>query len=73
MKGPQVTSIDSARLLLILKQDDVQRGTILFPEPGFPRIFVQFPINETGSLPFNVVLESRFNPKQERDGITMNP
>ena len=62
----------SARLLLILKQDDVQRGSIVFPEPGFPRIFVQFPINETGSLPFNVVFESRFNPKQERDGITMN-
>ena len=62
-----------AGLLLILKQDDGQRGSIAFPEPGFPRIFVQFPINETGSLPFNTVFESRFNPKQERDGITMNP
>ena len=63
----------SAGLLLILKQDDGQKGSIVFPEPGFPRIFVQFPINETGSLPFNTVFESRFNPKQERDGITMNP
>ena len=63
----------SAGLLLILKQDDGQKGSIVFPEPGFPRIFVQFPINETGALPFNIVFESRFNPKQERDGITMNP
>ena len=63
----------SAGLLLILKQDDGQMTSIVFPEPGFPRIFVQFPINETGSLPFNTVFESRFNPKQERDGITMNP
>ena len=63
----------SAGLLLILKQDDGHEGSIVFPEPGFPRIFVQFPINETGSLPFNTVFESRFNPKQERDGITMNP
>ena len=63
----------SAGLLLILKQDDGQKGSIVFPDPGFPRIFVQFPINETGFLPFNTVFESRFNPKQERDGITMNP
>ena len=63
----------SAGLLLILKQDDDEESSIVFPEPGFPRIFVQFPINETGALPFNTVLESRFTPKQERDGITMNP
>ena len=63
----------SAGLLLILEQDDGEEVNIVFPEPGFPRIFVQFPINETGALPFNVVFESKFNPKQERDGITMNP
>ena len=63
----------SAGLLLILEQDDGEEVNIIFPEPGFPRIFVQFPINETGALPFNVVFESKFNPKQERDGITMNP
>ena len=63
----------SAGLLLILRQDHGQKGSIIFPEPGFPRIFVQFPINETGALPFNTVLESKFTPKQERDGITMNP
>ena len=63
----------SAGLQLILEQDDGEESSIVFPEPGFPRIFVQFPINETGALPFNVVFESKFNPKQERDGITMNP
>ena len=63
----------SAGLLLILEHDDAAGANIVFPEPGFPRIFVQFPINETGSLPFNTVFESRFNPKPERDGITMNP
>ena len=63
----------SAGLLLILEQDEAAGANIVFPEPGFPRIFVQFPINETGALPFNTVFESRFNPKQERDGITMNP
>ena len=62
----------SAGLLLILEQEDDAGTNIVFPEPGFPRIFVQFPINETGSLPFNTIFESRFNPKQERDGITMN-
>ena len=62
----------SAGLLLILKQNEGEEDSIVFPEPGFPRIFVQFPINETGLLPFNAVFEGRFNPKEERDGITMN-
>ena len=62
-----------AGLLLILKQDGSDEYSIEMPEPGFPRVFVQFPINETGALPINTILESRFNPKQERDGITMNP
>ena len=63
----------SAGLLLVLEQYDGEESSIIFPDPGFPRIFVQFPINETGALPFNVVFESKFNPKPERDGITMNP
>ena len=61
----------SAGLLLILEQDEAVGANIVLPKPGFPRIFVQFPINETGALPFNVVFESRFNPKEERDGIAM--
>lgn len=60
-------------LLVVLTHNDSQRDSIHLPEPGFPKVFVQFPISETGFLPFNVVLNSRFNPKQERDGITMNP
>ena len=62
-----------AGLLLILKQNDGGIYSIAFPEPGFPRVFVQFPINETGALPINTIFEGRFNPKPERDGITMNP
>lgn len=60
-------------LIAVLAHNDGQRDSIHLPEPEFPKIFVQFPISETGFLPFNVVLNSRFNPKQERDGITMNP
>ena len=63
----------SAGLLVVLEQYDGEESSIIFPAPGFPRIFVQFPINETGALPFNVVFESKFNPKPERDGIKMNP
>ena len=62
-----------AGLLLILKHNDGEEDRIVLPETGFPRIFVQFPISETGALPFNTIFEGRFNPKQERDGITMNP
>ena len=40
----------SAGLLLILEQEDDAGTNIVFPEPGFPRIFVQFPINETGVI-----------------------
>ena len=62
-----------AGLLMVLKLSDGGEDCIVLPEPGFPRIFVQFPISETGALPFNTIFESKFNPKPERDGITMNP
>ncbi len=73
MDGTADDEDTSAGLLLILEQDDGEKGSIIFPERGFPRIFVQFPINETGTLPFNTVFEGRFNPRPERDGITMTP
>lgn len=60
-------------LIAVLAHNDGQWDSVHLPEPGFPKVFVQFPISETGFLPFNVVLNSRhFNPKPERDGITMN-
>ena len=62
----------SSGLLVVLEHNDGKENSVILPEPEFPKVFVQFPINETGFLPFNVVLDSRFNPKQERDGIAMN-
>lgn len=59
-------------LIAVLSRNDGQRDSIHLPGPRFPKVFVQFPISETGFLPFNVVLNSRFNPEPERDGITMN-
>ena len=73
MDGTSNDKDATAGLLFILEQGEDQKASIVFPEPGFPKIFVQFPINETGSLPFNTVFEGKFNPKQERDGIAMNP
>ncbi len=62
----------STGLLVILEQNDECEDIVILPELGLPKVFVQFPINETGSLPFNIVFDSRFKPKQERDGISMN-
>ena len=62
----------STGLLVILQQNDGVQDTVILPEPVLPRVFVQFPINETASLPFNIILNSKFRPKQERDGISMN-
>ena len=59
-------------LLVILQQNDGAPDAVILPEPVMPRVFVQFPINETASLPFNIILSSKFKPKQERDGISMN-
>lgn len=72
-KDTDAASEDMARLLLVLKQNDGQEDCVVLPKPGFPRIFVQFPISETGDLPFNIISESKFEPKPERDGITMQP
>ena len=61
---------DSA-LLALNCMDGGQLGFVAPPE-RFPRLFLQFPISETGSLPFNVIIDGKFTPKQERDGIAMN-
>ena len=58
-------------LLMALKHEGSQRE-VLIPPAFFPRIFVSFPIGGTDVLPFNVLLDGRFTPQQERDGIAMN-
>ena len=45
---------------------------VLLPREDFSRIFVTFPIAETDFLPFNVILDGKFAPDQERDGIAMH-
>ena len=62
----------SLALLIVLEHEDSQRDRVLLPDDIFPKIFVQFPITGTGSLPFNVVLNGNFTPRQERDNIAMN-
>ena len=57
-------------LLVVLEHDDARQGRVLLPESS--RIFIKFPIAGTGFLPFNVVLDGNFKPKEERDGIEMD-
>jgi len=66
-------NVARSSLLVVLAYNDGQRDSIQLPGPQFPKVFVRFPISETGFLPFNVVLNSRrFSPKPERDGIDMD-
>ena len=65
------TDADSA-LLVFLSFMDGNTPRFVAPAENFPRLFLQFPISETGSLPFNVIIDGLFTPKQERDGIAMN-
>ena len=60
-------------LLVVLENCDSNRYRVVLPADDFPRIFVKFPIVETNFLPFNVVLDGSFDPKQERDVIAMTP
>ena len=60
-------------LLVVLEHGDERRSRVCLPGEDFPRIFVKFPIAGTHFLPFNVVLDGRFTPQQERDGIALNP
>lgn len=46
--------------------------SVNIPDSEFSRLFVKFPIAGTHFLPFNVVLDGKFTPEQERDGISMN-
>ena len=59
-------------LLVVLEHNDSRQHRVRLPNSNFPKIFVRFPIAGSDFLPFNVVLDGRFAPLQERDGIAMN-
>ena len=59
-------------LLVVLEHSDSHQCRVRLPAQEFSKIFVKFPIARTDFLPFNVVLDSRFAPQQERDGIAMD-
>ena len=59
-------------LLVVLNDSDGSSAKPMLPDEGFSRLFVRFPVAQTSSLPFNVVIDGRFVPSQERDGIAMN-
>lgn len=59
-------------LLVVLGHREPNIQKVLCPSEGFARVFVTFPIAGTDYLPFNVVLDGRFAPAQERDGIAMH-
>ena len=59
-------------LLAVLERRGLAEHQVLLPREDFSRIFVTFPIAETDFLPFNVILDGKFAPDQERDGIAMH-
>ena len=61
---------DSGLLALICMGGKTPR--FVAPAEKLPRLFLRFPISETGSLRFNVIIDGNFTPKQERDSIAMN-
>ena len=61
----------NSALLVILEYAN-QRKKVSLPESEFSKLFVTFPIAGTHFLPFNVLLDGKFTPEQERDGILMN-
>ena len=69
----RIDEIDSSSSLLVLLDFmDEKTPRFVTPAEGFPRLFLRFPISETGNLPFNVIIDGQFKPKQERDGIAMD-
>lgn len=59
-------------LVMVLKNCGDSQYEVLLQNREFSRLFVKFPIAGTDFLPFNVALDGRFTPEQERDGIEMN-
>ena len=59
-------------LLAVYETPAGATASFVAPSERFPRLFVQFPLGETSALPLNVVIDGRFKPQQERDGIAMN-
>ena len=62
----------SSSLLAVFEAAAGATSSFIVPSERFPRLFVQFPLGETSALPLNVVIDGRFTPQQERDGIALN-
>ena len=56
----------------VVLENCTNQKRLKLPDEEFPKLFVQFPISQTSFLPFNIVLNGQFTPKQERDGILMD-
>ena len=74
----QVTALRIGRmngqsaLLAVLKNCEDNGYQVVPPGDDFARVFVTFPIAGTDFLPFNVAVDGKFAPLQERDGIAMH-
>lgn len=59
-------------LLAILENLGSGDYKVLLPSNTFAKVFVTFPIVETDFLPFNVILDGKFAPRQERDRVAVH-
>ena len=62
----------TSALLALAEDVDGTATRFVPPVERFPRLFVQFPLAQTSGLPLNVIIDGRFTPQQERDGIAVN-
>lgn len=60
---------DSAALALVERTAGEWR--VRLPEPHAPRVYREYPLRGSGFLPINFVLDGKFEPEQERNGLLM--
>jgi len=66
-------SASDSKVKLLALARGLPAGTeFLPPEPRFPRVFSKFPVRNTGSRPFPVVIDAPFDLPQERDTLLMS-
>ena len=61
----------AAALVLVEQTDSGQKVDLL--DSDAPRVFREYPLRSSGFLPFNFVLDGKFDPDEERSVLLMSP
>lgn len=64
---------DASAAALVLVERTSHGFRVCLPDSDAPRVFREYPLRSSGSLPVNFILDGKFDTEQERRSLLMSP